>query len=392
MPALTHIRQVELFAPEPMGVCDIVFCQNRILAIGHDFQLQSTGLDVHCIDGRGLIATPGLVDSLVHIIGGGGEGGFATRTPEMQLTEASLAGVTSLVGALGTDSVTRTLPALLAKAHALELEGLSTYCYTGSYQVPCKTLTGGITDDLLLLDKVIGVGEIAISDHRSSQPTLAQLRTIAASARVGGMLSGKAGIVSVHVGSGERMLQPLFDAVDGTELSLAQFYPTHLNRNLRLLQEAFRFAHQGGTIDFTCSTTAYDLAHGEIAAAEALARALHDGVPEQACTLSSDGNASLPIFNAEGALLGLEVGRVHSLLQSVRQAVHEYQVPLSQVVQAASSNPARVLGLPHKGQLRLGLDADLVLFQQGDLQLEAVFAKGRCLVEKGLPVVKGTFE
>jgi beta-aspartyl-dipeptidase (metallo-type) len=87
------------------------------------------------------------------------------------LTDITKAGVTTVVGCLGTDGCTRTMSNLLAKAKGLEEEGITTYVYTGSYQVPVRTVTGSIMDDVILLDKVIGCGEIAISDHRSSQPT-----------------------------------------------------------------------------------------------------------------------------------------------------------------------------------------------------------------------------
>ena len=76
-----------------------------------------------------------------------------------------------LVGCIGTDGVCRDMKGLVAKAHALCEEGVTCYCYTGSYDVPVNTITKTIKSDLLLIDKVIGVGEIALSDHRSSQPT-----------------------------------------------------------------------------------------------------------------------------------------------------------------------------------------------------------------------------
>jgi len=390
--SLILLKNAELIAPQALGRQDILLGGRQILAIAPELQLGNSNLPVTILDCRDCYVTPGFVDSLVHFIGGGGEGGFASRTPEMQLTDATLGGVTTAVGVLGTDATTRTLTNLLAKAHALEIEGISTYCHTGSYQVPCRTLTGNITDDLLLIDKFIGVGEIAISDHRSSQPTTEELRKVAAAARVGGMLSGKAGIVSVHVGAGARLLQPLYDAVQGTELRLQQFYPTHINRNRQVFAAGLEFARQGGVIDFTTSTTSYDLAHGEVAAALALAEALQSGVAPQQLTLSSDGNASLPIFNAQGELLGLQVGRVSSLYQSAREAVLQHQVSLTDAITSITSAPAAVLGLCQKGRLAVGMDADVVLLRRDDLSIDSVIAKGRLLVQAGKALVTGTFE
>lgn len=387
---LILLKNAELIAPQALGRQDILLGGRQILAIAPD--LHGGNLPVQVIDCRDFYVTPGFVDSLVHFIGGGGEGGFASRTPEMQLTDATLGGVTTAVGVLGTDATTRTLTNLLAKAHALDSEGITTYCHTGSYQVPCRTLTGSITDDLLLIDKFIGVGEIAISDHRSSQPTTEELRKVAAAARVGGMLSGKAGIVSVHVGAGERILQPLYQAVSGTELRLKQFYPTHMNRNRQVFEAGIAFAQQGAVIDFTTSTTAYDLQHGEVAAAAALAEALQLGINPLQLTLSSDGNASLPIFSKDGDLLGLQVGQVRSLFASAREAVVQHQVSLSDAITSITAAPAAILGLSHKGRLAVGLDADVVLLRRDDLQIDTVIAKGRLLVQSGQPLVKGTFE
>ncbi|MEO3880015.1 beta-aspartyl-peptidase [Rheinheimera fenheensis] len=386
------IKNAELLAPHSIGKKDVVLAGNTIAAIGEDFNLAGSNLPVTVIDGKDYYLTPGFVDSLVHFIGGGGEGGFATRTPEMQLTDATLGGVTTAIGVLGTDATTRTFTNLLAKAHALETEGISTYCHTGSYEIPCRTLTGNITDDLILIDKFIGVGEIAISDHRSSQPTTDEIRKVAAAARVGGILSGKSGVVSVHMGAGERILQPIYQAVAGTELKLKQFYPTHMNRNRRVFEAGLEFATKGGVIDFTTSTTDFDLKHGEVAAAAALAEALAFGIKAMQLTLSSDGNASLPIYNDEGELLGLQVGSVQSLYQSAREAVLTHKVALSDAICSITAAPAAVLGLKQKGRLAPQLDADLVLLRRDDLAIDTVIAKGKLLVQQGKALVKGTFE
>ena len=386
------IKNAELLAPQSLGKKDVVLAGNKIAAIGKDFNLAGANLPVSVIDGKDFYLTPGFVDSLVHFIGGGGEGGFATRTPEMQLTDATLGGVTTAIGVLGTDATTRTLTNLLAKAHALETEGISTYCHTGSYEIPCRTLTGNIIDDLILIDKFIGVGEIAISDHRSSQPTTDEIRKVAAAARVGGILSGKGGVVSVHMGAGERILQPIYQAVAGTELKLKQFYPTHMNRNRRVFEAGLEFATKGGVIDFTTSTTDFDLKHGEVAAAVALAEALAFGINAMQLTLSSDGNASLPIYNDEGELLGLQVGSVQSLYQAARDAIIEHNVSLTDAICSITAAPAAVLGLKQKGRLAPQLDADLVLLRRDDLAIDSVFAKGQLLVQQAKALVKGTFE
>ncbi len=159
-----------------------------------------------------------------------------------------------MVGCLGTDGVTRSPAGLLAKARALDEEGLSTFIYTGHYAVPVQTLTGSIERDLLLIDKVIGVGEVALSDHRSNQPTFDEFARLAAEARRGGILSGKAGIVNVHMGDGRRGLSLLRRLIEETEIPATQFLPTHIGRNPSLFEEGIAYAKAGGLVDFTTST------------------------------------------------------------------------------------------------------------------------------------------
>ncbi len=369
---LTLIQHANVYSPAALGHVDVLVTGASIAEVGKP-QLQGDAVAV--LDARGCLLIPGLVDSLAHITGGGGEGGFRTRTPELDASDAFAAGVTTLVGVLGTDSITRSLPNLLAKARGLTEEGLTVYCHTGSYQIPVRTLFGSISEDLLLIPDFIGVGEVAISDHRSSQPTLSELAKLAADARVGGMLSGKAGIVSVHVGPCASGVQPLLDVAAHSDIPLTQFYPTHMNRNQQLLEQGFAFLGQGGWIDLTTSTTAQELAAGEVKCADALLQAVQRGIDTSRLTFSSDANASLPLFDAHQQFIGLGVGRVGSLTQEMCDAIR-IGVPVATAVAVVTSNVARVLKLPHKGQLQRGNDADLVLLDEQTLAVKAVMAKG----------------
>ncbi len=379
---ITLIRNVHVYAPADLGRQDLLLAGGRIARIAASINL--SGDDVHVIDGSDLIAAPGFVDSLVHIIGGGGEGGFRTRTPELAFESCVRAGVTTLVGVLGTDAVTRTHSNLLAKAAELNEAGLSCYCHTGSYQVPARTLLSGIQEDLILIDRFIGVGEVAIADHRSSQPTLEEFRRLAADARIGGMLSGKAGIVSVHVGDAADGLAFLDRLLAESDLPITQFYPTHINRNRRLFADGIAYAKRGGYIDFTTSTTPQLLATGEVKAARALREALDAGVPLSQITFSSDANASLPLFDEAGQFRGLGLGDIASLFDEVRAAVRDEAVDLASALAVISENPARILQLPDKGCLRAGADADVVLLDAQQLRVRGVIAGGRPLMMDGV--------
>ncbi|MGD6792656.1 beta-aspartyl-peptidase [Metabacillus indicus] len=389
---LTLIKNTEVYAPHYLGRKDVLLTADKIGYIKDKIDLDLSALSVHVIDGTGKLLVPGFIDSHVHLIGGGGEGGFKTRTPELNLTDATKAGVTTVIGVLGTDGTTRKIESLLAKAHALEEEGITTHLHTGSYQTPVKTLTGKIEEDLIFIDKMIGVGEIAISDHRSSEPTFEELSKIAAAARNGGLITGKAGVLEIHVGDSERKLDLLFEIAEKTDIPIHHFHPTHINRNEELFEEGIRYAEIGGYVDLTTSTIPQFLEEGEVKCSRGLRLMLEKGVPVTQITFSSDGQASLPYFDENGDFAGLQVGKVSSLYQEVRSAVLDEGVELETALQVITSNPARILKLKKKGEIREQHDADLVLLKKESLAIDTVIAKGRIMVEEGVPLVKGTFE
>jgi beta-aspartyl-dipeptidase (metallo-type) len=387
----TLIKNVELYCPNRLGVGDILMAGGKIVWVGNSFPGRDLpNMDV--IDGTGKIAVPGFVDGHVHIAGGGGEGGFSSRTPEAALSDLTEAGVTSVIGVLGTDSTCRYPGELLAKARSLREEGISAWALTGSYEIPVKTLMGSVKDDLILIDLFVGVGEVAISDHRSSQPTFEELSKLAASAHVGGMIGGKSGVINVHMGDGPALLSPIRKVVETTELGLGQFLPTHVNRNPDLFEDAIEYGLSGGQVDLTTSTTPQFLEEGEIKCSQGLKRLLDSGVPAERISFSSDGQGSLPFFDSDGAFTGLSIGTSRSLLPEVRDSVLQEGIPLETAVQVITSTPASTYRLPGKGRIAEGNDGDVVLLNRDDLSVDSVFAMGRKMVQAGKAVVKGKFE
>lgn len=375
-------KQVEVFSPQSLGIKDVLVAGDKIIAVEDTI----TNMDVPFIDVvecHEQILVPGFVDSLVHISGGGGEGGYATRTPEMNIKEAFIGGVTTVIGALGTDAESRSLENLLAKAHGLDEQGLSVYCYTGSYHFPMVSILSSIKRDIMFIDKFIGVGEVAIADHRSSQMTAEEMARVASKARIGGMLSGKVGIVCIHVGDETDQLSLLHKVIEGFDIPITQFYPTHINRTELTLKAGFEFAKQGGQIDFTTSTTPQIIEQGEIPAAKALAMAINEGIGIEHLTMSSDGNASLPIFDEKGLLVDLQVGRVKSLHQSMVDAVQQYGVDFQLALSAITSSPSDILKLKQKGRVSVGQDADINLLDKNTLAIRHVFAKGIHVLKEG---------
>ena len=392
---VTIIRNAKVYQPEYAGVKDLLILGGTIAAVGEHLKADFGGsVEVREIDGEGLAAVPGFIDSHEHILGGGGEGGFHTRTPEASLKDLICNGITTVVGCIGTDGIGRDMAALLAKAHALENEGITTYTYTGSYQVPVRTLTDSLMKDIMMLDKVIGVGEIAISDHRSSQPAFEEFARIAADARVAGMLSGKARVVNVHLGDSPRKIDLIWRVVRETEIPASQFLPTHVNRNAALFDACLEFARDGGTIDFTGNEDIdyWETICDEVRVCTGIRRLLDAGISSDRFTISSDGQGSLPIFNSDGEFQGIGIGKASCLLKEVRECVQREGIPLELAVKGITSNPASVLKLTGKGHLKPGFDADLCLLKEDTLELDTVIARGRVMVRGGKQQVFGTFE
>ena len=392
---VTIIRNASVYQPEYAGEKDILILGDKIAAIGENLQADFGGfVKVEEINGRDMAAVPGFIDSHEHILGGGGEGGFHTRTPEASLKDLILNGITTVVGCIGTDGVGRDMTALLAKAHALENEGMTAFAYTGSYQVPVHTLTDSLMKDIMMLDKVIGVGEIAISDHRSSQPTFEEFARIAADARVAGMLSGKAGIVNVHLGDSPRKLDLIWRVIRETEIPASQFLPTHVNRNAALFEECLDFAREGGTIDFTGNEDIdyWETICDEVRVCKGIRRLLDLGIPSDRFTISSDGQGSLPIFNEKGEYQGIGIGKASCLLKEIRECVQKEDIPLEIAIKGITSNPAAILKLKNKGHIKEGFDGDICLLTRDTLELKTVIAKGRVMVSDGVQQVFGTFD
>lgn len=387
---MTLIQKGLVFAPQPLGKKDVLILDDKIGAISEPGKIKVHGVDFHLVDASEKIVIPGFIDSHVHILGGGGEGGPATRAPEIRIEEIISSGVTTVIGCLGTDGTTRHMESLLAKARGLEIEGITTFIFSGSYQIPVVTATGSILSDLILIDKVIGAGEVAISDHRSSQPLFEEIARLAAECRLGGMLGGKAGVLHLHLGDGPRKLEMLFRLTKETEIPPTQVIPTHVNRNRALFEEAVEFILQGGYIDLTAGSDPQIRGQGEMSIAEGIELVLEKRAPIDRVTVSSDSNGSLPSFDKRGNLLGLTIASQKSLLKNFRFLVKKKILSLEDAIKLFSTNPAIFYKLNQKGRLEAGKDADLILLDK-NYNLTDSLAMGRIMMRDRKLVAKGTF-
>ena len=378
------IKGAEVYALEYLGKKDVLIAGEKIERIGEDLP-EYEGCQV--IDGTGRIVAPGFIDRHVHITGGGGEGSFHTQAPQVQLSDLIRGGVTTVVGLLGTDGISRSTENLVAKAKALKEEGISAYCCCGAYGHPGPTITGSISRDIMFVDEIIGL-KLAVSDHRAPNITVDELIRLGSDVRTAGMLSGKAGFVCLHMGGDDRALSPVFEALERTSIPVKTFQPTHVGRAKKLQEDAFKLAKMGGTIDFTCGQ--FEEKIKELAAS--LRAAKEAGVPMDKVTISSDGQGSWSNYDAAGNLTEMGVSSVDTMYRQVVYQVQNENMSLEEALSLGTRNVAKALEVyPKKGAVHEGSDAD-VLVLNGDLSMNTVIARGSLMMQDGVLLKKGTYE
>lgn len=228
--------------------------------------------------------------------------------------------------------------------------------------------------DIVLINKIIGAGEIAISDHRSSWPSYQQLVELVSNCRVAGLLSGKAGIAHFHVGDGPGMLNPLWDIVNQTTIPITQMYPTHMSsRGQALINEGINWIQHGGYLDFTAD------APNETDTSHALNQYKLKGVDLSHVTLSSDSYGSLPVYDSNGNLITYSVASPMNLLNQIKTMITQYHWDITSAFSLGTSNTASYLGFLNKGKLQAGKDGDVIILNPNNYSLQYVFAKGNML-------------
>ena len=385
---LSIIRNANVYAPQPLGLKNLLIGGGKILAMTDDSLDIPVALLSDDIDLQGQTLAPGFIDAHAHITCGGGEAGFATQVPPVPLSQFTAFGVTTVVGLLGTDDTTRSTANLLARVYGLREEGMSAYCWTGGYHYPLTTLTQSAREDIVYLEPVIGIGEFAISDHRSSQPTFNEIIRIASDAHVAGLMTGKAGIVHFHLGDGSRKLELIQRAFQETELPARVFNPTHVNRNKPLFDESCSLLPSGMYMDITAFPD--NCLEDGWSAAQALLLAQERDCPMAQITISSDGGGCMPEFDKTGELVKMGFGRPETLIATLKSTVRS-GMALEVVLSSLTANVARLLRLSSKGEIKVGADADLLVLDH-DLEINDVMALGQWHMRDKVLKLKGTFE
>ncbi len=379
---LKLLKNIELYAPAYQGKKDLLVAHETVVAIGENLDAFADHAEV--FDYANHIATPGFIDQHIHITGAGGKDGFSSMTPEIQLSELIACGTTTVVGLLGTDGTVRSIKSLYAKAKALDQEGISAYMFTGYYGLDSVTITDNLQSDMIFIDKVLGC-KIAISDIRSSYPTALELARKLRDVRVGGGIANKKGILHIHLGNLDSKMDVLFELVKDYGFPIQSLSPTHVGRTKPLFEQAMEFAKMGGIIDITTGASKYTDPHLSVL------YALENNVPMENMTFSSDGHAGLTKTDSNGKAIGVKSAPFDQNYGEVRKLIQTGKVPIEEAIKLVTSNPARNLGLPKKGKIEIGSDADLCIFDQ-DFELLDVFARGRRMMHRKEILVKGNFE
>ncbi len=377
------IRGGRIFTPDEIGVQDILVINNRIVGLGRDISPRlGLDLETEIYDAKDKVICPGIIDSHLHLIGGGGAAGFISRVKEIPVEDIVRHGVTTVVGCLGLDHISKSAKTLLIKANALESAGISSYIFTGSWVFPPITVTGSVEEDLVFIDKVIGV-KLAVGEASSTHPDKRELRNLIGEIRRGSQLSGKAGILHVHLGPHSHEWIKLFQEIlSEIKIPPSKVIFTHANRSQEMLHLTLEYTKQGGAIDLTASLNPAERP-GSIRASEALKTMLGQGLSLDRVTLTSDGNASRVLPDGTIIYVGIE-----PLLSEIKALVMEQKVSLTSALKLVTTNPAHLYQIDTaKGSLAPGKEADLMImndrFEIGD-----VMSKGNWLVRQGEVLVK----
>jgi len=366
------LKNLSIMGEEKLSV---LIAGEKIALIEKNINLPSKMVET--IDCDALMGFPGIIDSHIHLAGAGGEGGPLTRTPEIDLSDLLLSGITCAIGSLGADGFTRSVKNLLFKVRQLNQYGLSCYLLTGSYQQPFPSITGDIFDDIVLIPEVLGIGEVAISDHRSTNPSEDELYKLISRARLAGMISNKSGVVLFHMGDEPEMFQKLERVVIKSNFKFSNILSTHCNRNPNIFEESKRV---GKILNIDITTSSYEYFQDiEIKPSKAVKQLLQAGVPSERITLSSDAGGSLPDFDEMGNLRRIFYAKPFSLLSEFRDLVLNEGMEPKEAIKFFSTNSAKFFKLERKGKIEENFDADIILLDK-ELNLHSLIARGKILV------------
>ncbi len=369
----TLYQNAELYTPDSVGEKDILTWRDRIVKIGKGLSLPQDHAG-RTVDLAGKKVIPALVDTHVHITGGGGEGGFTTRMTELTYEETVSAGVGCMVGVLGTDGYGRRPEDVLIKCMQIREWGIECYMLTGSYTLPVVNILGEVAKDVLFFEPILGAGELALADHRGSCMTAEELLRIACDVRNGARLAGKKGTVNIHLGNYEGAFEIMLQ-VAKTDITLRPvLVPTHIGRKRHVFESAMEWLEFGGGADITAGM---DSNGDTLSASDALQEIWQRRGTIDKITITSDGCGSLPKFDELGNLITIEKGTSKVLLESLRDIMQKDFIPLETALLPFTKTPAQVFGFTTgAGEIKEEGKANFLVLDDG-LHLQATVLNGK---------------
>ena len=379
------IKNAHVYSPKDLGIKDILLWEDRVIKIGEELKIPE-GFEGETQDYSGKIIIPGLVDTHVHITGGGGEGGFTSRTSEITVEEIAEAGVTTLVGVLGTDGYARRVEDVLIKCMALREEGFDCYFLTGSYTLPLTTMRGSVAEDIIFNEYCLGTDEVAHCDHRGSLLRYEEFTRIAADTRNGARLAGIKGVLNIHLGNYENPSDFFIKACEEDITFRPLILPTHVTRKDSVFMSCLKFLEYGGQIDITAGSKAKK--RREFGSVEALEYIYNKYGSLDRVSMTSDGNGSAPVWDKLGNMIGMGKGSCKVLLSDLKKAAKRGTVPFEEILRTITSTPATIYGLKNSaGTIVENGTANFAVLNE-DLDLAETILNGKTLWLKGKGVVK----
>ena len=356
------------------NIVNILIINDKIIDISNEKKytnLLNSLNDFEIIDAHNNYVIPSYIDNHEHIIGGGGEDGFVSKIEGMSSIDILKNGVTTVVGVLGTDTLTRSVENLVSKTKAFNNDDITAFCLTGGYQYPSPTITGSVGKDIVFINEIIGA-KIAISDHRCYNPNKDDLIKLLSEIRVAALLAKKIGILNIHVGWGKGNMDVLFDILNETNIPISTIRPTHITNNEMVFKQAMKLTKKKGYMDITIDD---DLAKTFYYLKKAKKNGNIDYV-----TMSTDANGSCPIWK-DGKVIGMKKSSnslIHSL---VRYLICQKNFTIMDAIRYVTINPSEALGLFNKGRIVVGNDADMIIMDS-DYNIDTIISKGKTITKE----------
>jgi beta-aspartyl-dipeptidase (metallo-type) len=385
------IKNGYIYAPEETGVKDILILGKKIVKVDDEIEPPS-GFKCETVDAIGKIIYPGFIDNHVHLIGADDGQGPMGRTHDIAWKDIVESGTTTVVGCLGGSRFVRSLHSLYIKTLELDMMGLTTYMYTGSFVIPPPTLTGEIRKDLYLIPKVIGL-KTAISDTTTNHHTWRDLAGIAAEVLFGADIANKHAVIHVHVGKQKTRMDRLFELVENTGINPARVIPTHINRrDPDVIEQAIEYTKMGGIVDLSSLMRKEEGTMTGLKPDMAVKRMLDEGAVLENITMSSDGNVPQPIRDENLNQIGRYITPLDLNRREIRDMANNGVCSFSDALKIMTTNPAKALSIK-KGKIAEGYDADLVITDSVEnLRVEQVFSKGKQVVQDEEAIWKTHFQ